>query len=263
MYDKALFIHCNQGFFIYSYSSMSSKSVFITGAGKRLGRHFAIEFARRGYDVAVHYYTSKSGAEQAAEEIQKLGRKSVVVQADARSGEEMRSAMNKSADVLGAPQILVSNSGFFPKSSTLQNINDEQWNEALSVNVLGGFYAAQAYSALRPVEGRIVVIASLGGMQIWRQRIPYNVSKAAAIQLSKALARELAPEISVNCVCPGAVLVECEPSPTESSLLAAERIPMKRYATPDDVFDAVYFFSTASRYITGQVVAVDGGILLT
>lgn len=220
-------------------------------------------FARRGYDVAVHYFTSENGALQTVEEIHTMGRKAVALQADARSTDEMRTAINQAAETLGTPCVLVANSGVFPKPEALPNLNDEQLNAAFAVNVLGGFNAAKAYADLSPEDGRIIIVSSLGGLQVWRQRIPYNVSKAAAIQLSKALARELAPEISVNCVCPGAVMIADEPSPSENSLRAVERIPMKRHATPDDVFDAVYFFATASRYITGQVLAIDGGILLT
>lgn len=242
---------------------MTSNAVFITGAGRRLGRHFALEFARRGYDVAVHYFTSEKGALQTVEEIRSMGCKAVALQADARLSNDMQNAINQAAGTLGTPCVLVANSGVFPKHEALPKLNDEQLNDAFAVNVLGGFNAAKAYAALSPENGRIIIVSSLGGLQVWRQRIPYNISKAAAIQLSKALARELAPEISVNCVCPGAVMIEDEPSSSENLLRAVDRIPMKRHATPGDVFDAIYFFATASRYITGQVLAVDGGILLT
>lgn len=243
--------------------SNPSNTVFITGAGKRLGRHFALGFARHGWDVAVHYHSSEETAYRTVEEIRAMGRNAVAVRADVRSSEEVYSAIDEATGAVGAPRVLVANSGIFPAPAALHEINDAMWGEALSVNLLGGFHAAQAFAALTPHDGRIIVIGSLGGLQIWRQRIPYNVSKTAAIQLTKTLARELAPEISVNCVCPGAVMVADEPSEADNSLLPTARIPMKRHATPEDVFDAVYFFATASRYITGQVLAVDGGVLLT
>lgn len=243
--------------------SDTSKTVFITGAGKRLGRHFALGFAQQGWDVAVHYHSSEDGAQRTVEEIRTLGQKAIAVQADVRSSVEVRRAVDEAAAALGTPRVLVANSGIFPAPAALSQIDDAMWGEALSINLLGGFHAAQAFAALTPQDGRIIIIGSLGGLQIWRQRIPYNVSKTAAIQLTKALARELAPEISVNCVCPGAVSVASEPSEADNSLLPPARIPMKRHATPEDVFDPVYFFATASRYITGQILAVDGGILLT
>lgn len=244
-------------------TDQSSNIVFITGAGRRLGRHFALNFARRGYDVAVHYHTSEAGAHGTAEEIRAMGRNAVAVRADVRDAGEVRRAMREAAEALGAPAILVANSGIFPNPAALAGIDGAMFAEALSVNLLGEFHAAQAFAAAQPGAGRIILIGSLGGLQIWRQRIPYNVSKSAVIQLTKALARELAPRMAVNCVCPGAVAIAGETSGDDASMLPPERIPMQRHATPDDVFDAVYFFATASPYITGQVLAVDGGILLT
>jgi NAD(P)-dependent dehydrogenase (short-subunit alcohol dehydrogenase family) len=106
--------------------------------------------------------------------------------------------------------------------------------------------------------GRIVNIASLGAFQIWKDRIPYNVSKAAVVQLTKALARSLAPDIMVNAVAPGAIAIPDEPA--AGGMIAPSRIPMGRHGSTDDIFNAVYFFADTATYITGQTLIVDGGL---
>jgi NAD(P)-dependent dehydrogenase (short-subunit alcohol dehydrogenase family) len=109
-------------------------------------------------------------------------------------------------------------------------------------------------------QARIINISSLGGINIWKDRIDYNVSKSALIQLTKVLARALAPQISVNVVCPGYIDLSEHKSKNENKeKMSLQKIPMNRYGTVEDVFEAVYFFSSCSQFITGQVLIVDGG----
>ncbi|MFC2130718.1 SDR family NAD(P)-dependent oxidoreductase [Bacteroidota bacterium] len=233
--------------------------VFITGSGRRMGKGLAIEFARKQWDVAVNYNESKTDALKTVEEIRSLGVQSIAVKADVRDIQEMERAFETAVNELGKPDVLVNNAGIFPPQKNLDEISVEFWDNTMNVNLRGEFFASQVFSKFAAAGSRIINISSLGGLEVWKHRIPYNVSKAAVIQLTKALARELAPVLSVNAVCPGAILINDDPSETDTSLIDINKIPMKRYGNTQDIFEAVYFFATCSGYITGQVITVDGG----
>jgi len=239
--------------------------VFITGAGRRLGRTMALFFARKGWNVGIHYHTSHEGALQTVRQIKSigeatLGQRGVAIKADVRSKGQMEYAFDLAMREFGAPpDVLVNNAGIFPPPTSLQNITHEMWDEIFSVNVTGEFIASQIFASIAFENSRIINVGSIGGLEVWKHRIPYNVSKSAVIHLTKALARELAPRISVNCVCPGAISVPDEPSDSDSVMIPPSRIPMQRHGTPEDVWSAIYFFATCSSYITGQILTVDGG----
>ncbi len=249
----------------YSYEKPRLRTVFITGAGRRLGRGMALFFAKKGWNVCVNYNTSHTGALQTVRQINiigeaALGQRGIALKADVRSKSQLEYAFDMATREFGAPpDVLVNNAGIFPPPSTLQNISKELWDEVLSVNIGGEFVAAQIFSSIAFENSRIINVASLGGLEVWKHRIPYNVSKAAVIHLTKALARELAPRLSVNCVCPGAISIPDEPSESDSAMIPPSRIPMQRHGTTEDVCSAVYFFATCSPYITGQILSVDGG----
>ncbi len=234
-------------------------TIWITGSGRRIGRGLAIEFAKKGWDVAVHYNGSEAMAHKTVEDIQKLGRKTALVKADVRNHDEISNAFEEIVSSLGVPDVLVNNSGIFPPQTPLDKISADMWDNVLDINLRGEFYCSQVFASKARKGSKIINIASLGGLEVWKYRIPYNVSKAGVIHLTKALARELAPDIAVNSVCPGAIILPDEPA-VETSDVPANKIPMKRYGNLMDIFDAIYFFATASDYITGQNIAVDGGL---
>ncbi|MFP4529374.1 MAG: SDR family NAD(P)-dependent oxidoreductase [Candidatus Kapaibacterium sp.] len=234
-------------------------NVFITGSGRRIGKALAMKFADKGYDVAVHYNNSREGAEDAASQIRAMGRSASVVTGDVRSEDQMRSALTRAATELGGIDVLVNNAGVFPPPTPISELSVEEWDRVLNINLRGEMICSKIFAGMAVDGARIINFASLGALEIWKHRIQYNVSKAGVVQLTRALARELAPRISVNCVAPGAILVPDEPNIHESEMAPARKIPMNRYGTPDDIFDAVYFFATCSSYITGQTIAVDGG----
>lgn len=238
-------------------------TILITGSGRRIGRALAIKFAEKKYDVIVHYNNSKEKAFDTVKEIQLLGCKAVAVKADVRNESEIISAFEQGMDKLGMPEILVNNAGIFPEAKPLQDISLGLWDDTMNTNLRSEFLFAKIFAKYAGKGSKIINIASLGGIEIWKNRIPYNVSKSAVIQLTKALARELAPDISVNCINPGAILIEDDISKTDTTLIDINKIPMKRFGSVQDIFDAVYFFATASSYITGQVLTVDGGYHLS
>lgn len=233
-------------------------SILVTAAAKRLGKYFAVEFAKLGYDIILHYNSSEDKAKQVAKEIEKLGRKCYLIQADLRSSEEVNRSFEKAFKDFQVPDILINNAGVFPERNKIENIDDDTWNEVFDVNLKASFYTSRAFAKFANEGSKIINIASLGGMEIWKNRIHYNVSKSALIQLTRALARELAPKISVNSVSPGAVDFESEKGSDEASFMTVDKIPMKRYATAADIFEAVRFFATCTNYISGQNLLVDG-----
>jgi len=236
--------------------------VFVTGSGKRLGRSLALNFAKKGWDVVIHYFESEESAKKTKDEIIKMGQKAYLVKADLRSYSEIELAFTNTVNEFGIPKVLINNAGVFPKAKKIFEITKDDWEDTIKLNLSAEFYTSKIFVEFARKNSKIVNISSLGAFEIWKNRIPYNVSKSAIIQLTRALARELAPFVSVNTVCPGAIYFETEPSENDSAMLKANKIPMKRYAAPEEIFEAVYFFSTCSNYITGQFLCVDGGASL-
>lgn len=232
--------------------------VFITGAGRRIGKTLAINFAKKGWDVAINYNTSEKAALETAVICKSYGVRANIYKADVSQKDEMIKAMDKAIVELGLPDVLVNNAGVFPERTKLEDIDESLIDDTFSVNLKGEFFTSQYFSQLAKPNSRIINIASLGAFEIWKGRLPYHISKSALVHMTRALAIELAPNISVNSVSPGAIQVIDDPA-IDSSLISIEKIPMKRYGTPDDIFDAVYFFATTNSYITGQNITVDGG----
>jgi len=156
----------------------------------------------------------------------------------------------------GVPDVLVNNAGIFPLRFALDELEEQVWEETIAINLKAYLFVAKVFSKFARDGSRIINIGSLGGIETWKGRIPYNISKAGVIQLTKSLAKELAPRISVN---PGTIFIPYEPNQIDSPMIPPNKIPMQRYGTILDVFDAVYFFATCSNFITGQVINVDGG----
>lgn len=232
--------------------------VFITGSGRRIGRALAIRFAKKGWNVAVNYNSSKYEADKAVEAIRSIGVNCDAFKADVSNIEELEMAFSDCRDTLGVPDVLINNAGVFPKQHSIDDTDEELWDFVQNVNTKGQFNAIKTFVKFAKHGGKIVNIASLGAFQTWKGRIPYHVSKAGVYKLTKVMASELAPNFTVNSVSPGIITVKDEPA-ADSSGVAVEKIPMKRYGNEDDIFDAVYFFSTASNFITGQNINVDGG----
>jgi NAD(P)-dependent dehydrogenase (short-subunit alcohol dehydrogenase family) len=129
----------------------------------------------------------------------------------------------------------------------------------MNVNARGAFICSKTFTQYANDDSKIVNIVSNGAFGTWKGRMPYNVSKAAALQLTKSLAKELAPKIAVNAVCPGSIFMPEDRSENDTFLINEATIPMKRWGRVEDVFDAVWFFSNCTNYITGQYISVDGG----
>ena len=241
-----------------SQPSLSGKSALVTGGARRIGREIALTLARAGADVAITYRNSEAEALQTSEAIESLGCRALAVECDVRSESSVRAAVHAVQQRFGRLDLLVNNAAVF-ESSPLEDISLEAWDAVFETNARGPFLVArESLPHLRAVEGRIVNIGSLGGMHAWADHAHYCGSKAALHMLTQSMAKAFAPLVSVNCVAPG--WIEFEERPGEAATRFAARTPMRRNGSAEDVAEAVLFFATGPKFITGQIMAVDGGL---
>lgn len=228
--------------------------VLVTGAAKRIGRVIAIELSRRGFDVAIHYGNSRNEAEAVARECNGAP----IFQADLAQVPEIRRLFREVRERFGPLDYLVNNAARFTRFDPL-TITEEDWDFIHDVNLKGTFFCCQegARQMQEKGAGRIVNISSLGGIRPWADHVHYCASKAGLIMLTKALSKALAPAITVNSVAPGVISFNDVDERTQQMIDAT---PMRRSGTPEEIADAVHFFLTAPTFITGQILAVDGGL---
>jgi 3-oxoacyl-[acyl-carrier protein] reductase/pteridine reductase len=243
---------------------LHGKSALVTGGAKRIGREIALALGNAGADVVITYRTSRQQAAQTVREIEALGCRALALECDVRSEASVRKAVATAAAHFGRIDLLVNNAAVFA-SSALDQISLEQWDSVFETNTRGPFLVArEALKHLRAVHGRIINIGSLGGIRAWAGHAHYCASKAALHMLTQAMAKAFAPEVSVNCVAPGWIEFEQpEPSEPRDASRFAARTPMRRNGTVDDVAQAVLFFATGPSFVTGQILAVDGGLGLS
>jgi 3-oxoacyl-[acyl-carrier protein] reductase/pteridine reductase len=238
--------------------SLLGKSALITGGARRVGQGIALALARAGADVVITYRNSQAEAAETVRAIETLGRRALAVPCEVRSEVSVRAAIAATVSYFGRIDILVNNAAIF-ETGNLDSITVEQWDAVFETNVRGPFLVArEALPHLRAVEGRIVNIGSLGGMRAWANHAHYCAAKAALHSLTLSMAKSFAPEVSVNCVAPG--WIEFEESAADEATRFARKTPMQRNGRVEDLAAAVLFFAAAPRFITGQVLAVDGGL---
>lgn len=239
--------------------ALAGKVVLVTGAAKRLGRAIAVEAARHGADVAITYHNSEREARGTVRELGRFGAQALAVRCDVTDEVEVREMVREVAAELGGIDVLVNNAANF-EDVPFEKLTVAQWDAIFASNARGPFLVSQeAVPFLRKRQGRIVNMGSLGGIQPWATHAHYCSSKAAVHMLTKCMALALAPEISVNAVAPGVIHLG-ERSKETFWKRSAERAPMKRNGTGDDIAAAVMFFATGPSFITGQILVVDGGL---
>jgi NAD(P)-dependent dehydrogenase (short-subunit alcohol dehydrogenase family) len=236
---------------------LQGKTVLVTGAAKRIGRTLALALAERGADVAITYLASQIEAEETVHALAAHDVDALAIRCDLRNPEDIEQAVSGVVNDLGRIDLLINNAGIF-ESEALEAISVEQWDAMFTTNTRAPFLMAKAaHPHLRAAKGRILNIGSLGGLHPWATHAHYCTSKAALHMLSKTMAKAWAPEISVNCIAPG-MIVQGEVD--EAYEHFARKTPMQRNGTADDVAAAAIFFATAPHFITGQLLAVDGGL---
>lgn len=236
---------------------LTGKTVLVTGAAKRIGRSIALSLAERGADVAITYLASQAEAEQTMRALAAYDVDALAIRCDLRNPEDIEQTVSTVINDFGRIDLLVNNAGIFA-SEALEEISVDQWDAMFTTNTRAPFLMAKAaYPHLRAVKGRILNIGSLGGLHPWATHAHYCTSKAALHMLSQTMAKAWAPEISVNCIAPG-MIVQGEVDEAYEHL--ARKTPMQRNGTAEDVAAAAIFFATAPHFITGQLLAVDGGL---
>jgi 3-oxoacyl-[acyl-carrier protein] reductase/pteridine reductase len=235
------------------------KAALVTGGARRIGREIAMQLAAAGAEVTITYRNSRTEAEQTIKAIQELGRMAITVSCDVCSEESIRSAIVASVNFHGHLDLLVNNAAVF-ESAPLDKLTIEQWDSVFATNARGPFLVArEAIEHLRKSRGRIINIGSLGGLHAWADHAHYCASKAALHMLTQAMAKAWAPEVAVNCVAPGWIdLGEIAEDLTARRF--STKTPMKRNGTAEDVAQAVLFFACNTGFVTGQILAVDGGL---
>ena len=236
---------------------LAGKRALVTGGAKRIGRALALALAEAGADVAITYRGSERDAQETVRALKVFGGKALAVSCDLREEPSVNAAVGATVDALGGLDLLVNNAGAF-ETMPLEQISVAEWDAMFEVNTRGPFLVAKsAYPYLKTAHGRIVNIGSLGGIHAWATHAHYCTSKAALHMLSYTMAKAWAPEISVNCVAPGMIVMgELNPVYEQFAL----KTPMQRNGRAEDVAAAVIFFATGPHFITGQLLAVDGGL---
>lgn len=241
---------------------LPGKVALVTGAGRRLGRVLAHALAGRGMTVALHYHASEEGARSMEMEIRAAGGRAACFQADLSSADAARALPGRVAAEWGRLDVLL-NSAAVMHRLKFEDTTPAQWDAILNLNLRSLFFCAQgAAPALRAARGKIVNLADLAGLQPWPGFAAHSISKAGVVMLTKVLARSLAPDVTVNAIAPGAVLVPEEYSEEERDRLA-HSTPLRRLGSPSDVAAALLFLLEGGDFVTGDILVVDGGRLVT
>lgn len=233
--------------------------MLVTGGARRLGRAIALALAEAGADVAITYRASVRDAELTADTLHGMGANAVALRCDVTDENDVRKMLQSVLREFGRLDILVNNAGTY-QTASLAEITLAQWDNVFATNVRGPFLVSrEALPALQKSKGRIINLGSLGGLRPWSDHAHYCSSKAALHMLTRVMAKALAPQIAVNSVAPGMIDLG-EKAAANFLRNIARKTPMQRNGSAADIAQAVQFFATAPHFITGQILAVDGGL---
>ena len=238
---------------------LAGKVALVTGGAKRLGRASALALAAAGADVAITFLKSAGDAGKTVSAVKRAGVRARSVCCDVTDPKSVAAAITEVVRKLGGLDILINNAGNY-ETVEFEDLTLRQWDAIFATNVRGPFLVSQAaLKDLRKRQGRIINLGSLGGLRPWASHAHYCSSKAALHMLTKVMAKALAPEIAVNCVAPGVIDLG-EKSAAGFMRRMAKQTPIRRNGSGEEVASAVLFFATAPKFITGQILFVDGGL---
>jgi 3-oxoacyl-[acyl-carrier protein] reductase len=246
---------------------LSGKTALVTGGSRGLGRAIALAFAGQGADVAINYRGNASAAEEVASAVRELGRRAIIVQGDTSAGREACEAIVKAAlDEFGRIDILVNNAGI-TRDDLLMRMSADAWNEVIDTNLSGPFWMTRAIARpmMKARAGRIINMSSAAGRMGNPGQANYAAAKAGLIGLTKTTARELASRgITCNALAPGLITTDLTADlPDAATTALTDLTPLGYVGSVEDVAAAaVYLASDEARYVTGQVLGIDGGIVM-
>ena len=237
---------------------LEGKVALVTGAAKRLGRRLALALAERGAELVVHYHASEHEAHEVLAQLKRLGGKPIAVSGDVSQAADVESIVEAAMQAFGRIEILVNSAAVFSRTP-FATLSEADWDRTLGVNLKGPFLLSRRVGEimLRQGQGKILNLADIGGITIWAEYLPYSVSKAGLIALTRGLAKALAPAVQVNAIAPGVVLLP-EGAPPEERERAIRRIPLGRLGSPEDIVRAALYL-LENDFVTGEVLSVDGG----
>jgi 3-oxoacyl-[acyl-carrier protein] reductase/pteridine reductase len=245
---------------------LDGEKVLITGAARRIGRAIALALAEAGASVVITYRNSREDALATQSELRGFGVTAQALRCDLSDPENIAVAVEAAANALDGLSLVINNAGAF-ETLPIETITPAQWDAMFATNTRAPLLVAQAalphlrrHASLGGTghAGRIINIGSLGGQHAWATHAHYCASKAALHMLTLTMAKAFAPEVAVNCVAPG--MISTSGGTAEEYAHFVQKTPMRRNGTPADVAEAVLFFASATPFITGQVLTVDGGL---
>ena len=243
-----------------------NKTVFVTGASRGIGKEVALKFADKGYNVVINYVSSKTNVEELKEEFEKKGVKALIMQADVTNKEAIEELVKKAIEEFGQIDVLVNNAGI-TKDNLLMRMSEEEFDKVIEINLKGTYIVTKAVTKymMKKRKGSIINLSSVVGVAGNAGQCNYAASKAGIIGFTKSVAKELASRnIRANAVAPGFIETDM------TAILSDEvkenihnQIPLKRMGTAKEVANLIYFLgSDESAYITGQVINIDGGMVM-
>ncbi|GHO85514.1 SDR family NAD(P)-dependent oxidoreductase [Dictyobacter formicarum] len=244
-----------------------NKTVVITGAGRSIGKRLALGFAEQGGTILVHYSHSKQGAEEVVRQIEEMGGKAFLCQADLRQPAEVAQLVQNAQQLLGPIDVWINNAGASANSSETRGMSEiEIFERMVGVDIMGTWRCCREAQPYMREGGSIITTGwdrALDGAPGLPNQM-YAISKGAIMSLTRCLAAEFAPHVRVNCIAPGRIENEWSQTlPEATRQQAVQDIPMKRWGTPDDILQtALFLASPASSFITGQVLLVNGGEIM-
>ncbi|MEI6082901.1 MAG: SDR family oxidoreductase [Verrucomicrobiota bacterium] len=239
---------------------LTGKTALVTGAGKRIGREIALALAKRGANIIVHYNTSAAEARQVVAEIKALGVDALAVKADQAKARQVAAAVAKARRYFGHIDILVASAAVYERTP-FAKLTEADWDFHIDANLKGPFLFSLEVGKQMKRPGKIILFADWAAVRPYQHYLPYLVSKAGIICLTKALAKELAPRVQVNAIAPGPVLLPEDFTPQQTRQVIQATV-VKRLGSPQDIVNSVLFLIEGSDFITGHTLMVDGGRLI-
>jgi 3-oxoacyl-[acyl-carrier protein] reductase len=245
---------------------IEGKVALVTGAAKRVGRAIALALAERGAELVIHYRDSEHEAQEVLALTKKAGGKPVAVRGDVSVAADVDRIVETAMQAFGRIEILVNNAAIFYRTP-FEKLTEEDWDRFLDVNLKGPFLLCRKVGEImrRQARGKIINLADIAGTKVWAEYIPYSVSKAGLIALTRAIALELGPfGIRCNAICPGAIrtsmLLGPEPPGSELERQISARTPLGRIGEPEEIARvALFLASSLSEFVTGEHLLATGG----